>query len=740
MTVTTNPSTNGSSVVSESVNPAITAKKELEQRKLDSLLSKSDALKMSQHSENSLDSAPSNDTIPADGTGVVQLDPWLGPWKDEIRHRYNVAKEWIDKFNKYEGGLDQFSKSYEKYGIHMQPNGDIVYREWAPNALTAALIGDFNNWNRESHHMKKDSFGVWEITLPAVDGKPAIPHESKIKISMVVPNEGRIERLPAWIERVTQDLSVSPVYDAIFWNPPQKYVFKNPKPPKPTSARVYEAHVGISTPECRVGTYKEFTSGVLPRIKKLGYNIIQLMAIQEHAYYASFGYQVTSFFAASSRYGTPEDLMELIDTAHGMGITVLLDIVHSHACKNVLDGINMFDGSDHLYFHEGGKGRHDLWDSRLFNYGHHEVLRFLLSNLRYYMEVYQFDGFRFDGVTSILYTHHGIGTGFSGGYHEYFGSNVDEEGLIYLMLANEMLHTVYPEVITIAEDVSGMPALCLPLSLGGVGFDYRLAMAIPDMWIKILKEKKDDDWDLANICFTLTNRRHGEKTIAYCESHDQALVGDKSIMMWLCDKELYTHMSTLMPDTPIISRGLALHKLIRLITHGLGGEGYLNFEGNEFGHPEWLDFPRAGNGNSFWYARRQWNILDDDLLRYKFLNEFDAAMQHQEEKYGWLAAPQAYISLKHEGDKVVVFERAGLLWVFNFHPTESFSDYRVGVETAGTYKIVLNSDRKEFGGYDRIDEGTRFHTTPMGWNNRANFTQVYIPSRTAIVLALEGSA
>lgn len=740
MTVTTNPSTNGTLAVTDSMDTAIIAKKELEQRKLESLLSKSDALEMSQNSENNLDSVPSNDTIPDDGTGVVHLDPWLGPWKDEIRHRYNIAKGWIDKFNKCEGGLDQFSKSYEKYGIHMQPNGDIVYREWAPNAFTAALIGDFNNWNRESHHMKKNPFGVWEITLPAVHGNPAIPHGSKIKISMVVPNEGRIERLPAWIERVTQDLSVSPVYDAVFWNPPQKYIFKHAKPPKPKSARVYEAHVGISTPECRVGTYKEFTTGVLPRIKKLGYNIIQLMAIQEHAYYASFGYQVTSFFAASSRYGTPEDLMELIDTAHGMGITVLLDIVHSHACKNVLDGINMFDGSDHLYFHEGGKGRHDLWDSRLFNYGHHEVLRFLLSNLRYYMDVYQFDGFRFDGVTSILYTHHGIGTGFSGGYHEYFGSNVDQEGLIYLMLANEMLHTIYPEVITIAEDVSGMPALCLPLSLGGVGFDYRLAMAIPDMWIKILKEKKDDDWDLANICFTLTNRRHGEKTIAYCESHDQALVGDKSIMMWLCDKELYTHMSTLTDLTPIIERGLALHKLIRLLTHGLGGEGYLNFEGNEFGHPEWLDFPRAGNGNSFWYARRQWNIVDDDLLRYKFLNEFDAAMQNTEDKYGWLNAPQAYISLKHEGDKVVVFERAGLLWIFNFHPTESFADYRVGVEQAGEYRIVLNSDRKEFGGHERIDEGTKFFTTPMGWNNRANFTQVYIPCRTAIVLARSDAA
>lgn len=679
---------------------------------------------------------PSNGTakLPNDGTGVLQLDPWLEPFKDNLRSRYSKAQEWIQTLEKHEGGLEKFSRGYETYGINVLPNGDTTYREWAPNAVEAHFIGDFNGWNRQSHPMIKNTFGVWETTLPAVNGKPAIAHNSKLKITMKLPSGEHIDRLPTWIKRVTQDLSVSPVYDAIFWNPPEKYVFKNPRPSRPKSARVYEAHVGISTPELKVGTYKEFTANTLPRIHKLGYNVLQLMAVQEHAYYASFGYQITSFFAVSSRYGTPEDLKELIDTAHGMGITVLLDIVHSHASKNVLDGLNMFDGSDHLYFHGGAKGRHELWDSRLFNYGHHEVLRFLLSNLRFFMEEYNFDGFRFDGVTSILYTHHGIGTGFSGGYHEYFGSNVDEEGVVYLMLANELLHNTYSNCLTIAEDVSGMPALCLRLALGGVGFDYRLAMAIPDMWIKILKEKKDEDWDLNNICWTLTNRRHGEKTIAYCESHDQALVGDKSILFWLCDKELYTHMSVLTDFTPIIERGIALHKMIRLITHGLGGEGYLNFEGNEFGHPEWLDFPRAGNNNSFHYARRQFNLVDDELLRYKFLNSFDSAMQHLEDQYGWLNSPQAYISLKNESDKVVVFERAGLLWIFNFHATNSYTDYRVGVEDAGTYKVVLNSDREEFGGWGRIDESVKYFTTDLRWNDRNNFLQVYVPTRTVLVL------
>lgn len=684
-------------------------------------------------------SAAAGDHVANDGTGVVKLDPWLSPFQDAFKRRFAKAQEWIDRINTTEGSLDQFSKGIERYGFNVDAQGQVVYREWAPNATQAFLTGDFNGWNRDSHPMKKNEFGVFEIVLPPKNGQPAIEHNSKIKISLQLPNGERVDRLPAWIKYVTQDLAVSPAYDARFWNPPpqEKYQFQHPRPKKPESIRVYEAHVGISSPELRVATYKEFTKNMLPRINDLGYNVIQLMAVMEHAYYASFGYQINNFFAASSRYGPPEDLKELVDTAHGMGITVLLDVVHSHASKNVLDGLNEFDGSDHQYFHEGARGRHELWDSRLFNYGHHEVMRFLLSNLRFWMDEYHFDGFRFDGVTSMLYHHHGIGTGFSGGYHEYFGADVDEEAVVYLMVANKMLHDLYPETISVAEDVSGMPALCLPTSLGGVGFDYRLAMAIPDMWIKMLKEQQDEEWDIGNICYTLTNRRHGEKTIAYCESHDQALVGDKTLMMHLCDAEMYTNMSVLTPLTGVIDRGMSLHKMIRLLTHGLGGEGYLNFEGNEFGHPEWLDFPREGNQNSFWYARRQLNLTEDNLLRYHFLNNFDKYMNKTEEYHGWLHASQAYISLKHEGDKLIVFERGGCVFIFNFHSSQSYSDYRVGIEVAGTYKIVLNTDNKDVGGHGRIDNSTRFFTTPMEWNGRKNWTHVYIPSRTAIVLALE---
>ncbi|ODO09900.1 1,4-alpha-glucan-branching enzyme [Cryptococcus amylolentus CBS 6273] len=678
--------------------------------------------------------------LPADGTGVVTLDPWLEPFSNSLKERYAAYQKQRSVIDKHEGGLAKFSEGYKTMGFQVDAEGGVRYREWAPNALEARLIGDFNQWSHTANPMTKDTFGVFECYVPPITpGVCAIPHDSMVKISMTVPGGTSIDRIPTWLTRVTQDLNISPIYDGRFWNPPQNetYQFKYGHSQQSVDGlKIYEAHVGISSPNMRVTTYKEFETDVLPRIKELGYNCIQMMAIMEHAYYASFGYQVSNFFAASSRYGTPEELKSLIDKAHELGFSVLLDVVHSHACKNILDGINMFDGSDHLYFHEGAKGRHELWDSRLFNYGSHEVLRFLLSNLRFWMDTFMFDGFRFDGVTSMMYKHHGIGTGFSGGYHEYFGEGVDTEAMVYLMLANAMLHEVYPHIITIAEDVSGMPTLCRPVAEGGVGFDYRLSMAIPDMWIKLLKEKSDDEWDIGNICHTLTNRRHQEKSVAYAESHDQALVGDKTLAFWLMDKEMYENMSDFSPLTPVIDRGLALHKMIRFLVHTLGGEAYLNFEGNEFGHPEWMDFPREGNNNSFSHARRQFNLVDDKNLRYKYLYDFDLVMNNLESHFKWLSAPQAYISLKHEGDKVIVFERAGLLFIFNFHPTQSFVDYRVGVEASGVYKVVLTSDDKRFGGHARVDVNSKYHTTASEWNGRKNWLQVYAPSRTVLVLGL----
>lgn len=690
--------------------------------------------------------------------GALDIDPWLEPFQGALIHRQKHAKALISSITSNQSLLE-FASSYEKYGIHANwEEFSISVVEYIPHVKEVSLIGEFNNWDVSTHNLEKiNNFGLWGLKIPAVLGGFAIPHDLRIKLLMLLPLGERIFRLSPWLTRATQPIAnedgkvETSLYDGRFWNPTEKYQFKNQRPKfaKHDGIKIYEAHIGISTPEPKVGSYQNFTKNILPVIHKLGYNTIQLMAIMEHAYYASFGYQITNFFAISSRFGTPEDLKELIDTAHGLGIRVLLDVVHSHALKNVEDGLNMFNGTDHYLFHGGGKGNHDLWDSRLFNYQNIETLRFLLSNLKFYLDVYKFDGFRFDGVTSMLYKHHGLSFGFSGDYNEYFNDDfVDNDAIAYLILAHTLLEEIgskeHFKFISIAEDVSGMPTLCIPVLSGGVGFDYRLSMAIPDMWIKLLKHKQDEEWDFGNIIHTLTNRRHGENCIAYCESHDQALVGDKTLAFWLMDKEMYTNMSKLSELTPIIDRGLSLHKLIRLITFSLGGEGYLNFEGNEFGHPEWLDFPRVGNGESYNYARRQFNLIEDDLLRYKFLFDFDSAMQNLDTKYGILSSPQAYVSLKNELDKVVVFERNGLLFVFNFHPTKSYADYKLGVETAGVYELVLNSDRAEFGGHDRIQEidpktskPLEFWTNDEPWNDRKNSIFVYIPTRTALVFQLK---
>ncbi|XP_067897401.1 1,4-alpha-glucan-branching enzyme isoform X2 [Heterodontus francisci] len=682
--------------------------------------------------------------------GLLRLDPYLEQHGDDLRRRYNKFTNLAKSIKENEGSLDHFSRGYESFGINRQADGGIYCKEWAPGAKSVSLVGEFNGWNTSSHHYKELQFGKWELHIPPrADGSSPIPHGSKLKVVIGSKTGQQVYRISPWARYVTREQNAF-TYDWVHWDPPERYVRKHPHPPRPKSVRIYEAHVGIASPEGKIASYTNFTQNMLVRIKNLGYNCIQLMAIMEHAYYASFGYQVTNFFAASSRFGTPDELKELVDTAHSMGLVVLLDVVHSHASKNTEDGLNLFDGTDSCFFHSGTRGTHAQWDSRLFNYSNWEVLRFLLSNLRWWVEEYYFDGFRFDGVTSMLYHHHGLSSGFSGDYSEYFGLHVDEESLVYLILSNHMLHSFYPDFITIAEDVSGMPTLCRPVFEGGAGFDFRLAMAIPDKWIQILKELKDEDWNMGNIVYTLTNRRYGEKCIAYAESHDQALVGDKTLAFWLMDAEMYTNMSVLMPLTVVVDRGIQLHKMIRLITHALGGEGYLNFIGNEFGHPEWLDFPRTGNNESYHYARRQFNLLDNYLLRYRQLNAFDTDMNNLEEKYGWLAAPPAYVSEKHEGNKVITFERANLLFVFNFNHQKSFPDYRVGIDQPGKYKIVLDTDATDYGGHGRLNHNTEFFTDAQCQNNRPNsmmlvsygalhycenYLKVYIPSRTAIILA-----
>ena len=663
--------------------------------------------------------------------GIVKNDSYLVPFNEAICGRHNHAVERIKELT-FEGKqtLSDFANGYNYYGLH-KTNGKWIFREWAPNATNLYLIGDFNNWERSREYQCKrieSTAGDWELILD----EDKIHHGDLFKM-YVFWNGGEGERIPAWAQRVVQDEGTK-IFSAQVWFPEEEYQWKH-KTFKPNRAPllIYECHIGMGQDAEKVGTYIEFRKNVLPRIVDEGYNAIQIMAIQEHPYYGSFGYHVSSFFAPSSRFGTPEELKELIDEAHSNGLAVIMDIVHSHAVKNEIEGLGNLAGDPNQYFYPGERHEHPAWDSLCFDYGKNEVLHFLLSNCKYWLEEYHFDGFRFDGVTSMLYYSHGLGEAFCN-YADYFNGHQDDNAICYLTLANCLIHEVNSHAITIAEEVSGMPGLAAKFKDGGYGFDYRMAMNIPDYWIKTIKELPDEEWKPSSIFWEVKNRRSDERTISYCESHDQALVGDKTIIFRLIDADMYWHFKK-GDENDRVRRGIALHKMIRLVTAGTINGGYLNFMGNEFGHPEWIDFPREGNGWSYKYARRQWNLVDNKELCYHYLGDFDKKMLEVIKSEPHFNDTPLKEIWHNDTDQILAFSRNQLIFVFNFSPTRSFSDYGFLVPN-GTYNVVLNTDSWEYGGFGFVDENVKHITLadPLYEKDGKGWLKLYIPARSALVL------
>ena len=660
---------------------------------------------------------------------IIENDPWLTPYTGAIEGRHDHALWRESQLTGGKMSLKDFASGYLYYGLQ-RTKSEWVFREWAPNATDIYLIGDFSGWEEQERFRLKriNEAGDWELRIPL----GMIGHGQHYKMR-VKWNGGQGDRIPAWCRRVVQD-SNSKIFSAQVWDPASEYKFKNKDfKPKQDPLLIYECHVGMSQEREGVGTYIEFKDNVLPRVKAAGYNCIQVMAIQEHPYYGSFGYHVSSFFAPSSRFGTPEELKELIDTAHGMGISVIMDLVHSHSVKNEYEGLGNLAGDPNQYFLPGDRHEHSAWGSLCFDYGKTQVLHYLLSNCKYWLDEFKFDGYRFDGVTSMLYYSHGLGEAFCN-YDDYFNGHQDDDAICYLMLANRLIHEYNPNAITIAEEVSGMPGLAAPFDDGGFGFDYRLAMNIPDYWIKTIKEKKDEDWSMAGIFWEVTNRRKDEKTISYVESHDQALVGAKTVIFRLIDADMYWHF-TKDGGNDVTARGIALHKMIRLITASTINGGYLNFMGNEFGHPEWIDFPREGNGWSHKYARRQWSLIDNKQLAYSWLGDFDRALMKLIGSVKDYQKKEVVEYWHNDGDQVLAFGRGDLVFVFNFNPVRSFSDYGFLVPR-GSYKTVLDSDSIEFGGYGRVDDNVEHFTLtdPLYKKVRKEWLKLYLPARSAMVL------
>lgn len=660
---------------------------------------------------------------------IIKHDLWLEPFEEAIngRYRYALGKK-SELTNGGKQSLSDFATGYLYFGLHKTSKG-WVFREWAPNATQIYLIGTFSNWKEDqAYAMTRLENGNWEIELPA-----DVLHHGDLYKLIVHWNGGCGERIPAWATRVVQDAQTG-IFNAQVWDPQTPYVFKTKNfKPATDPLLIYECHIGMAQQEEKVGTYNEFREKILPRVAKAGYNCIQVMAIQEHPYYGSFGYHVSNFFAASSRFGTPDELKELIDAAHALGIAVIMDIVHSHSVKNEVEGLANFAGDPNQYFYPGARREHPAWDSLCFDYGKNEVIHFLLSNCKYWLEEYSFDGFRFDGVTSMLYFSHGLGEAFVN-YADYYNGHQDDNAICYLTLANDLIHQVKVNAITIAEDVSGMPGIAAKIEDGGYGFDYRMAMNIPDYWIRTIKDKIDEDWKPSGIFWEVTNRRKNEKTISYAESHDQALVGDKTIIFRLIDADMYWHMQK-GDANYVVNRGIALHKMIRLITASTMNGGYLNFMGNEFGHPEWIDFPREGNGWSCKYARRQWDLVDNKNLLYHTMADFDADMLKLLKGVKSFQTTPVQEIWHNDEDQVLAFQRKDLIFVFNFNPKKSFTDYGFLV-TPGKYMAVLNTDSPLYGGNGLTDDTVEHFTVadPLYAREKKEWLKIYIPARTAVVL------
>lgn len=748
---------------------------------------------------------------------------------DALRAQDAQLRDTLRRIVAAEGSLHDFcfANGLCRFGLQRAAGG-WRYREWAPAASACSLVGDFNGWDVTRHPCRAGSDGVYSCFVPDADG---LRTGDKYKVALMVRSAAgivrRIDCVPAWAARTMQDPFTGTVYALASDDQLLAYPWRHPRPTADhhaggggelgaTPLRIYEVHVGISASQPIVAGWSHFREHVLPRVAALGYTALLIIAAQEHGYYASFGYQVTSFFAPPSRFGTPAELQALIDAAHGLGLRVLLELVHSHASSNAAEGLSGFDGSlleGGGYFLAGSDGWHAEWGTRMFDFGKLEVLRFLLAQLCWYAECYRCDGFRFDAVSAALYRHRSLGGAgtFERGYAEYYDGSLDVAALTYFKVANYLVHElVSPPLLTIAEEYSGLPGLCAPVMHGGVGFDYRQAMGLPPLWQRLCATLCSDEGgdaggsvgsdaaggdasggvggdaasdvdgdvcdgrsatrgapgriDMGALVASMCSRRSEERRVAYVECHDQSIVGGQSLAFRCMGAEMYGGMSRLVgPPSVAVARGMALHKLTRLLACALGGEAYLNFIGNEWGHPEWVDLPREGNGHSCDRARRRWDLADDPLLRYGELQAFDAAMHALHDAHPWLLADAP----RGQGDggccccearQALWFARGGCWFAFNLHtsataelvwhargPSSPLSPASVRTDDLSTSgeatpprsphgraRVLLDSDGARFGG-----RGGR--TQARASSGKAGTTEVVVrlPALAACVVAVD---
>jgi len=608
--------------------------------------------------------------------------------------RIELFSQEIQRLRNEWGSLAAYAGLHRELGMHKTERDGKRYwrfREWAPAANSLYLAMDRVNFARryEYRFARTDDPMLWELFVPAEE----LPHGTYYELHVASSRtRGHVRRVPAFAVWVEQNRDNENQWCARVWDPPEAYAFRYPQPPRSLFPRIYEAHVGIAQSVLgkrakQFGTYRHFAEKVLPRIQKGGYTAVQLMGIPEHPLYKSFGYQVSGYFAPSSRFGTPDDFKYLVDEAHRLGLAVILDITHSHACPNTEQGLARYDTS--RYFFRELKTQ---WDTVSFDYSQERTRRFLLSNCRYWLEEFRIDGFRFDAVGNMIYLDHGLDDDFSHVGRCFFGKDgknrLDENGVLYLSLANTLVHELAPHAVTIAEEFSGAPGMSCAPENAGLGFDYRFAMGLPDFWAKFIEEGRT----MGQMWHELNNRRHYDKTISYTECHDQCINGDDAFIWRMIKEDMYEHMSVF-SDSWKCSRGMALHKLTRFVTLATAGQGWLNFMGNEFGHPEWID--------SEDYDHRQWHLAETTHLKYSKLDAFDRNMLKLVREYPEQFKRGPRFRHIHEEDRLLAFERGTLLFVFNFHELLAQNHLALMV-TPGKYTEIFSSDELAYAGYGNL--------------------------------------